>query len=75
MLRLEGYVCGQSVSEDCTSADTAILTAASLLSTVDGERLLFILGSLRMAALSGRSWAWSGSEFSLSMHRWEDGGD
>lgn len=75
MLRLEGHVNGQPVSEDCASADTAMLIAASLLPTVDGSRLLFILGSLRTAALEGRAWGWSGLEFSLTMHRRQDGGD
>ena len=72
MLRLEGYVNGQPVSADCENAESATLTAAALLPVVDGSRLLFILATLRLSALSGRTWAWSGEGFALRLGRVAD---
>ncbi len=72
MLRLEGYVNGQPVSEDCASVEFATFAAASLLPAIDSKRLLLILGTLRLSALAGQSWGWSGEGFSLRLGRVAD---
>ena len=72
MLRLEGCVNGQPVSTDCASAESATFAAASLLRAIDSKRLLLILGTLRLSALSGQSWAWAGEGFTLRLGRVAD---
>ncbi|HTJ71451.1 MAG TPA: hypothetical protein VL551_28170 [Actinospica sp.] len=73
MLRLEGTVNGERVSEECHTADTLVLAAAaSLPGSLDGNRLLYILATLRSAALSGRTWGWSGEGFTLTLYRQRD---
>ena len=69
MLRLEGKVNGQPISEECKTPDSLVLVAAALLpGTVEGNRLLFILATLRSAAQSGRAWGWSAAAFDLTLH-------
>lgn len=74
MLRLEGSVNGRRVARDCETADSAAATAAVLLyeCAINELRLLRILKSLHRAALDGRTWGWSATEFSLSLHSQRD---
>ena len=79
MLRLEGSVNGLRVARNCETADSVTATAAVLLDAcaINELRLLRILESLHLAALDGRTWGWSATEFSLSLHGQQDigGGD
>ena len=76
MLRLEGVVNGEPVSEECQTTETLILAAAaSLPGSLDGNRLLYILATLRSAALSGRTWGWAGEGFTLTLYSQRDDRD
>lgn len=70
MLTLEGQVRGRRVVRDCDTADSVTSLAALLLDAcgINELRLLMILKSLHTAALDGRTWAWSGADFVLSLH-------
>lgn len=73
MLRLEGTVNGERVNEECQTADGLVIAAASTLpGSLDGNRLLYILATLRSAAVSGRTWGWAGEGFSLTLSRQRD---
>lgn len=77
MLRLEGQVNGRRVTRTCKTADSVTTTAAVLLDgcAINELRLMRILRSLYGAALDGRTWGWSATEFSLTMHGRQDSGD
>jgi hypothetical protein len=74
MLRLEGSVNGRRVTRTCESAESVARTAAALLDAcaISELRLMRILKSLHLAALDGRSWGWSATEFTLSLHGQRD---
>ena len=76
MLWLEGYVNGRRVARSCDTADSVTNAAAILLDAcaLNELRLLRILKSLHLAALNGRTWGWSASEFALTLHDQQGGG-
>lgn len=61
---------GRRVTRTCATADSVTTAAALLLDkcAIHELRLLRILKSLHVAALDGRTWGWSATEFSLTMH-------
>lgn len=75
VLRLEGHVEGCRVLHDCATADSVTRSAAVLLEAcvINELRLNMILGSLYSAALAGRTWSWSATEFALALHGKSDG--
>jgi hypothetical protein len=76
VLRLEGNVNGRRVTRSCESADSVTTAAAVLLDAcaINELRLMRILKSLHLAALDGRTWGWSATEFTLSLHSQQDSG-
>jgi hypothetical protein len=70
VLKLEGSVNGRHVTRNCETAVSATSAAAVLLDAcaINEHRLIRILKSLHLAALNGRTWGWSATEFTLSLH-------
>jgi hypothetical protein len=64
------------VVRTCETADSVTTTAAVLLDVcaINELRLMRILKSLHLAALSGRTWGWSATEFALTLHGKQDDG-